>query len=315
MIDWHRNCAEGIFSGQRRAYRNSVPGPACKSDPPMFAVSQFTTMPHRAAEDLEAYAEAEIEAFELCEAKFPQDASRRCELAREARANGLEVTSVQTRVHSIFPDRMAPEPASPWRRLEVFKESLRFWAETLEVEGLPFVVIAGVVPDANLREGWKVAREWLREAAQAAAEAGVRVAFEPLGPEGMYQDSFIHGLDQGLRLLDDVDADATALVVDAWHVWAEHDLAPRLERVAERVAVVHLCDWPSGGPRALDDRVLPGDGIMPLQDQIVGPLQAGGYTGPLTLEVLSDSSLPDSLWNLPPDELLARAGLAMRPFT
>jgi sugar phosphate isomerase/epimerase len=280
----------------------------------MFAVSQFTTMPHRAAEDLEAYAKAGVEAIELCEGKFPESERERRELVREMRANGLVVSSVQTAVHSIFPDRLAPQPASVAQRLEAFRRSLRFWAEVLETPDLPFVLIAGVVPGANLREGWMVAREWLRDAALAAAEVGVRIAFEPLGPEGMYRDSFIHGLDQGLRLLDEVESEATALVVDAWHVGGEHDLARRLTRAAGRVAVVHACDWPAEGPRALDDRVLPGDGILPLREKIFTPLRSGGYTGPFTVEVLSDTTLPDSLWSLPPAELLARAEVAMRRY-
>ena len=40
----------------------------------------------------------------------------------------------------------------------------------------------------------------------------------------------------------------------------------------------------------------PGKGIRALNE--------GGYTGPYCLELLSDKSLPDSLWNWPPEKLV-----------
>ncbi len=280
-----------------------------------FAVSQFTTMPRSAAEDFRTYPQAGVEAIELCESKFPKQPEARGELVESLRQSGLAVISVQAHVHSIFPDRMAPEPSDPGARLEAFKDSMAYWMETLKTPGLPFVLISGVAPGEDLRAGWKIAESWIREASHFAESVGASVAFEPLGPTLMYQDSFIYGLDQGLRLVAAAESLRAGLVIDVWHLWEEYDLARRLEEAAPQVRVVHVCDWPASGPRGLDDRLLPGEGIIRLRDEFLTPLRAGGYKGPLTVEVLSDEALEDSLWKLPAAELLARARKGLRVAT
>lgn len=277
----------------------------------MFSVSQFTTMPQSAADDFRSYREAGVEAIELCESKFPDAIDERDELVEALRQSRLAVVSVQAKVHSIFPDRMAPEPANPEARLDAFKRSIGYWMETLQTPGLPFVLIAGVAPDKNLRAGWRTAERWIREACAFAEGMRANIAFEPLGPTLMYEDSFIYGLDQGLRLVDAAESPSAGLVIDCWHLWEEHDLARRLTQVAPRVQVVHACDWPAAGPRSLDDRVLPGEGIIRLREDFFAPLRTGGFKGPFTVEVLSSEDHEDSLWSLPVTELLQRAQTGM----
>jgi sugar phosphate isomerase/epimerase len=60
--------------------------------------------------------------------------------------------------------------------------------------------------------------------------------------------------------------------------------------------------------------VVPGDGVIPLQEKIFEPLREGGFSGPFIFELLSDESLPDSLWKLEPDALLARLKTAYARF-
>lgn len=51
------------------------------------------------------------------------------------------------------------------------------------------------------------------------------------------------------------------------------------------------------------DRLVMGTGIVDLP-MIFRALEEGGYAGPYCLELLSDKSLPDSLWNWPPEKLV-----------
>ena len=280
----------------------------------MFAVSQFTTNPCSAEEDLARYAEAGVEAMELCEAKFPDSEKQRRELVARLKDTPIKVTSVQATVHSMYPDRMAGSPESPEKRLEAFKRSVGFWSEVLEEDNLPFVLISGVVPEQNFREGWRAGRAWIKKAAAFAETCGARIAFEPLAPSMMYFDTFVYGLDQGVRMMEAAESNAAGLVIDAMHVWEEYELERRLTELAPRVWVVHACDLPADGPRGLDDRLLPGEGVIPLRDKIFGPLRSGGYKGPFTIEVLSDQSLEGSLWAMDPDQLLAKAKKAAAPF-
>ncbi|WP_309025445.1 sugar phosphate isomerase/epimerase family protein [Pelagicoccus sp. SDUM812002] len=263
-------------------------------------------MAQSAAEDIRSYDEAGVDAIELCETKFPDSKSERLELVARLKDTRIRPVSVQPTVHSVFPDRMASEPREPKDRLDAFKASVDFWTDALETPNLPFVLIAGVAPEQNFRDGWRLMPAFVKVAARFAESRGVRIAFEPLGPNMMYFDTFVFGLDQGRRLLDMAESESVGLVIDAWHLWEEHRLETRLEGLADHVFVVHVCDYPASHPRGLDDRVVPGDGVIPLKEKFYEPLRNGGYDGPFIFELLSDQSLPDSLWNEEPGSLLAR---------
>ncbi len=272
-----------------------------------IAVDQYTTKPWSLEEDFRNYARAGVEAIEFCEEKLPLDPEQAAVELERLNTHPARVVSVQARVHSIFPDRMSPGPSDPDERAALFRKSIRRFAEVFPAEPLSFILISGVPPGGNIREGWDVVNRICPELAAFAADHDIRIAFEPLGPECMWHDTFIHGLDQGLRVIDRVNRENFGLVVDTWHVWQEHRLLERLESCAERVQLVHACDWPKESPRCQDDRLLPGDGVIDLR-AIFGALKAGGFRGPWVLEVLSDRSLPDSLWNMDP-ELLLRRGI------
>src|SRR5690606_16781080 len=157
-------------------------------------------------------------------------------LAALVKGGPMAVTSVQAEVHSIFPDRMASEPAAPRERLEAFKRSIDYWSEAFATPGLPFVLIAGVPPDQNFKNAWSEAIRFIKDATAFAEKNGVSIAFEPLGPGMMYFDTFIYGLDQGVRLIDAAESESAGLVVDSFHIWEEHDLINRLTKLAPRVS-------------------------------------------------------------------------------
>jgi sugar phosphate isomerase/epimerase len=68
--------------------------------------------------------------------------------------------------------------------------------------------------------------------------------------------------------------------------------------------------------RSWKDRVLPGDGVIDLP-AILGALEAGGYDSWFDLEIFSDNGAfgddyPDSLWKLPPVEVVRRGHAGFR---
>jgi sugar phosphate isomerase/epimerase len=72
---------------------------------------------------------------------------------------------------------------------------------------------------------------------------------------------------------------------------------------------VHVADWREP-TRGWADRVLPGEGVAPLPE-ILGALERAGWDGYYDLEVFSDNGTfgnawPDSLWEVPADELARR---------
>jgi sugar phosphate isomerase/epimerase len=76
---------------------------------------------------------------------------------------------------------------------------------------------------------------------------------------------------------------------------------------------VHVCDVREP-TRCFADRLLPGDGVADVP-RILGLLDRAGWDGFYDLEIFSDNgafgnALPDSLWDVPADELARRGRTA-----
>ena len=100
---------------------------------------------------------------------------------------------------------------------------------------------------------------------------------------------------------------------DKWHFWDTPNLFEYLRGHARCIMGVHLSDRrnPTRGWAA---RVLPGDGTLELA-AMLRTLEAAGCNGWDDLEVLSDigilgNNYPDSLWQVPPVQLVSRARAA-----
>ena len=127
----------------------------------------------------------------------------------------------------------------------------------------------------------------LRAAAEVLSPAGIRTAFE----------FTVYGhptsLADAVRICDDVGWDDCGLLVDAWHVFRG---GVSLDEVAAldggRIALVHVDDGglePSADAMAEGrfHRLLPGSGSFDLMG-FRDALDAAGYEGPISLEVLSE---------------------------
>ncbi len=276
-----------------------------------FSLSQFTTGDHSFADDLALVRQLGIPAMELCEAKLDRDDERAAAQLAQVRDAGVALSSVQARVHSVFPDQMAPEPPEPEARLEAFGATLDRFAAAFPGESLPFVLIGGRAPEHDFGRAWGVAVQFAQQAADAAAQRGQKVAFEVLHPVLMNEDTFLCGWDQALALVEAVGRPNFGLVCDLWHVWQERDIVARVHDSLDRVMLVHVSDWRAGGPRALNDRVPPGEGIIPLPEwgRVLG---TGGYRGWVGLEMLSDRRLADSYLRRPLAEVVRDARSVLR---
>lgn len=144
-----------------------------------------------------------------------------------------------------------------------------------------------VALDALRGESWpeiraKVGRS-LAELADIAAPFGVTLALEPV--------SFtpLRTLAQGLEVLDDADRDNIGLCLDTFHLWTggtPWDQVTTLE--PSLIVIAHISDvLPRQGEEWSDaDRdVLPGDGILPLQEGVTA-IGATGYDGLWSVELL-----------------------------
>ena len=126
----------------------------------------------------------------------------------------------------------------------------------------------------------------LRECAEILGASGIRVALEFASYGGLTR------LHDAIDLCDSVGWERCGVLADTWHFFRTGEPWADLERLsADQIALVHVNDGPLG---ATDDLVhesrfgrLPlGAGAFPLA-RFVAAL--GGYSGPFSSEVLSDT--------------------------
>ncbi|HET8527842.1 MAG TPA: sugar phosphate isomerase/epimerase [Gaiellaceae bacterium] len=254
----------------------------------------MSTLPARFAEDVRAYADAGVDAIGIWELKLEEDSLERF------RESGLGAASAVPAVPSIHPLPLLPGPEDPRERVDSLLRSLHVLA--------PFGPTAVVCLTGPGDRETVVAG--LREVAAEAERLQLRLALEPFQREGIEDWSIVGTLAEAAALADEVGSPALGIQFDVWHLWNTPDLAEEIERHVERIVGVHVNDRREP-TRGWADRVLPGDGTADVP-AILGALERAGWDGYYDLEIFSDNgafgaAYPDSLWDVPPNDLAARA--------
>ena len=164
---------------------------------------------------------------------------------------------------------------------------------------------------------WEAERGALVALLDAAAGLGVPAVYGTTGPAGgmLYEDAAAafaravapvaaHAQRVGVALLVELQnplgqgasfvstfRDLAALAesaqvgicLDLFHCWREGGLLDTFGRVVDRVGLVQVGDY-APGIRQLGERVVPGDGIVPL-DALLGGMARSGYRGLFDLEI------------------------------
>ena len=268
-----------------------------------IGVSEFTTWPWTFEHDVERYPQHGIDSIEITE--FKLDPHRYAEQLALIPAARLGVSSVQALIHALYPTKLQPEPTAPADRLRHIRNSIERIAPHVP-PGTPFVVITGAPPAGAVREVLATAAKGFGELARFAEAHGVRVALEPLNPTLMNVDSSVWSLGDALRIVDQVDHPAFGVCVDTWNIWQSPNLLETVRGAGDRIFVVQVSDW--GAPRGYYDRLVPGDGELPLVP-LVDAIARSGFAGPYVVEIFSSESIPGSLWLTDLDALLERSFL------
>ena len=271
-----------------------------------FGISEFTTKPWSFARDLERYAAHHVDTIEVCQVKL-ESGNYEGQL-RAIGPAGLGVSSVQTTVHSLFPDSLAAQPVDPKERLDTIFRSIDAIAPHVPAQ-TPFVIITGAAPGGNTERVYRHALDALARLADFAADRSMRIAFEPLNPILFNTDTSLWGLDRGLELVERIDHPALGLCCDTWNIFQTADVHSVIRACGKRIFLVQVSDWRR--PHNNADRRCIGDGTIPTAD-LLATLRASGHEGPYVLEIFSSESLPDSLWTADLDAVIDRniAGFA-----
>lgn len=269
-----------------------------------FGVSGFTTMPWPFERDVARYAALGADAIEVVEAKLDRD--RFAAQMRSIGAAGLAISGVQPAVRTFLGSRMMPDPASPDERVACLRRSIERLGSY--APGVPFITNAGAHPRGDMAEAMRVVSAGLRELAPIAADNGVTLALEPLNPTSVNVESAIWTIDQALDVIEATGRDEVGLCLDYWNIWQNADVAAAIARAGDRIFTVQASDWRA--PRSFADRIVPGDGIIPLA-ALVKATRAAGFAGAYVLEIFSND-VADSLYDGDLDAVVrrGRAGMA-----
>jgi len=156
------------------------------------------------------------------------------------------------------------------------------WAIDVAVAAAAPCLVATTGPAGAL--GWEEAADALEAALTPilpiAADAGVTVALEHTNSLRV-DVGFVHTLRDMVDLATRL---GTAVCLEVNACWAERDLASTIVAARDRVALVQVSDF-AIGTRSTPDRLVPGDGDIPLH-RILHQILDAGYGGVFELELI-----------------------------
>ncbi len=270
----------------------------------LLGISEFTTMPWSFDHDLMRYAAHGAGAIEVVEAKL-DDKSYAEQLAAIGAA-GLIISGVQPRVRTFFASRMTPEPTSLADRTAALRGTIERLGRF--APGAPFITNTGAHPRGDMAEAMRIVATQLRLLAPIAADHGVRLALEPLNPTSVNAESAIWTIDQALTVIEDAGRDEVGLCLDYWNIWQNAAVEAAIARAGDRIFTVQASDWRV--PQSFADRVVPGDGAIPLASLIAATHKAG-FRGAYVTEIFS-LDVADSLYAADLDAVVMRSLAGMR---
>ena len=251
---------------------------------PSFGLNSWTTGEAvDAVTDIRAAGAAGFRFVELCDWKIERHLAAGGSVAAlrdQAEEAGLGVLSVNTLDDATLHEGVALE--SRVQRCGQLCE----WARALDC---PNVIVGPSYLADGADRGPPITDRTaasLTRLAAVAADHGVRIAFEYHG----YANCSINDLAGARAALDAAGDERIGLVIDAFHFYVGNSSFDDLARLdGSRILIAHLADVDHGDRATLrkPNRVLPGDGVLPLKRLVEG-LRRAGYAGPYSLEMFRE---------------------------
>jgi len=171
-----------------------------------------------------------------------------------------------------------------------------------------FALVVGSIPPGgkDISAARAQVAEGLAVLLPAARKFGVRLALEPLHPVYAVDRSCINTLAQALDLCAAIEGDVPqprlGLLVDAYHVWWDPNLARDIARAGTRIFGFHVSDWLVPVADVLNDRGMMGDGVLDLP-AVRALVEGAGYQSFVEAEIFSTQNW----WKRPMAETLSVA--------
>jgi len=192
--------------------------------------------------------------------------------------------------------------ADPDARAAALADNRAAVAEAAELGAdVLILVCGGMVPGSrDLGLARRMVADALAELVPAAERLGVRLGLEALHPMFCADRCVLSRLGDAIDLALQFPPAVVGVVVDAYHVWWDSQLAAEIARAGGRIAAFQLADWvlplPAG---VLLGRGHLGDGHIDLA-RITAQVVAAGYRGYAEVEIFNQE-----IWDAPPDHTAA----------
>ncbi|TSB47263.1 sugar phosphate isomerase/epimerase family protein [Alkalicoccobacillus porphyridii] len=201
------------------------------------------------------------------------------------------------KVSSLCRGGMFPASTQEERNIRI-EDNKRAIEEAAELNTDTLVLVCGPSPDKDITQ----ARKWVQEGIEAiipyAEQHGIKLGIEPLHPMYAADRSVINTLGQANSLVKYYQSEQVGVVIDAFHVWWDPQLAQDIETARGSILGFHVSDWKVPIYDMFKGRSMMGDGVIDLHG-MRKQVEAAGYAGPIEVEIMNQE-----LWDRPGDEVL-----------
>lgn len=203
------------------------------------------------------------------------------------------------RVSSLCRGGMFPAFTEPGFRASV-ADNLRAIDEAATLRASALVLVCGPRQGLDFSTARRMVRRGIEAILPRAAEAGLKLAVEPLHPMLVDDRSVIVTLGEANDIVAEFDHPDLGIALDAYHVFWDPRLDEEIERARHRIFTYQVSDWIIPIEGGLTSRAMMGDGSIDLVE-LTRKVESAGYAGDIEVEVMSTA-----LWELPPSSLLDR---------
>jgi sugar phosphate isomerase/epimerase len=275
-----------------------------------LAMSEVTTFNWSIDQDLASYARHGFPGIEIWLNKAARNGAAYDTLPE----GGLDTTSIDKLAHDLMDaglQAVSVVCAGAFTESDTLTRKdriahLRFTVQFAAKIGASCVlVVPGDLHGATRSASVERTASALREGLADAHEHSIDLAIEPLRP---VHTDFINTLPQALEIVTAVDDPRCGVCMDTFQVWRgdeeREQVLREIREAGPNTQIVQVADS-RVQPRSKEDRLVPGEGVLPLA-KMLGGLFSTGYDGWLAVEIMSTE-----LWAINYDRLLERCRTGM----
>lgn len=208
------------------------------------------------------------------------------DISRRLKASNLSVSGLCRSTYYTAPSQSERQAA--------VDENRRALDVAAELNAECYMQVVGGLPagSKDLAGARKQVMDGIRQLLPHSREVGVPIALEPLHPMTAADRSCLSTLRQALDWCDELDPDGEyglGVAVDVYHLWWDADLYRQLARAGKRILAFHVSDWLVPTVDLVNDRGMPGDGVIDIR-AIRQQVEAAGYSGLVELEIFSSAN-------------------------